>query len=219
MKLLENIFGVVFDMDGLLIDSENLWLTIAAMVEKDMGINLGKAIKESVGRRDDETIEAFTQILGSKLLVDEFYERYNQKFKEYMDLKGMPVKAGASDILRYFKGKGYKMALASSSARWKVVERLQFANISQEYFDVIICGDEVTHAKPDPEIYLKACKALNLEPNQIVAIEDSAMGIEAGYRAGCHVIAVPDILPINEHTRPMIVAECKTLFDVIGLFG
>ena len=115
MKKLNGILGAVFDMDGLLIDSERQGLIVAFMVEKEMGINVKDEILKSVGRRENETKNAFFNVLGSMELVNEFFNKYNTKLAQYTRENGLPTKSGAIELLDYLKSKKYKIALASSS--------------------------------------------------------------------------------------------------------
>lgn len=218
MNKLKEIKGALFDMDGLLIDSERVWLELGKQISDDLALNIPYSFfYESVGRREDKTLEALAKLLGSQNLVDEFIKEYHNRNEAFIDnYKGFRKK-GAIELLTYLKSNNYIIALCSSSYKNQLNKRLEQANISKDFFDYIISGDMVANPKPNPEIYLKACEILNLSPQQTIVLEDSNYGVEAGYSANCNVIFIQDIKPLDERTQKMVYAQCPSLLDVIDL--
>ncbi|MBO5351842.1 MAG: HAD-IA family hydrolase, partial [Lachnospiraceae bacterium] len=124
-----------------------------------------------------------------------------------------PVKKGLYVLLDYLKENGYKLAVASSTSKRGVERNLKSAGVL-EYFDAIICGDMVEKSKPEPEIYLKACEALGVEPAEALALEDSRNGLLSAYRAGMKVIMVPDLWEADEEVKAFLWNMCNDLEEV-----
>ena len=106
----------------------------------------------------------------------------------------MPVKPGVKELLTYLREKGYKIAMATASAREYSMDNLRLAGID-EFFDHVITGDMVKEAKPNPEIFLKAAEALGEKPENCLVLEDSLNGVEAGIKGGFVTVMVPDLNP------------------------
>lgn len=218
MKKLKNIKGALFDMDGLLIDSERIWIELGQQINEELQLGLPVSFfYDSVGRREYETMKELSKLLGSEQRAMELVKVYHSKNEAFIDnYKGFRKK-GALELLNYLKANNYIIALCTSSYQDQVQIRLRQADIPKEFFDYIITGDKVVNSKPHPEIYLKACEILNLAPQETIVLEDSNYGVEAGFRAKCNVIFVQDIKPLTETTRNMVFAQCDTLKDVIKI--
>lgn len=126
----------------------------------------------------------------------------------------VPKKKGLDELLQYLKSHNYKTIVATSSGRERVDEILKNAQLTQ-YFDDSICGDEVTHGKPNPEIFLTACHKLGVQPEEALVLEDSEAGIQAAYDGHIDVICVPDMKYPEEKYVQMITKIVKSLDDVI----
>lgn len=123
------------------------------------------------------------------------------------------MKKGLYVLLDYLKENGYRLAVASSSSRWEVEHHLKDAGVF-EYFQAVICGDMVTNSKPEPEIFLKACESLGVQPSEALALEDSQNGLLAAHRAGMRVIMVPDLWEANEEVKSFLWTMCEDLEQV-----
>jgi HAD superfamily hydrolase (TIGR01509 family) len=130
--------------------------------------------------------------------------------REKTDLQ---LKPGAADLLPALKKAGYRLAVASSSPRDMVLTNLGRTGIDS-YFDVVVCGDEVSRGKPDPDIFLLAAERLGLLPGDCYVLEDSPNGIRAGHRAGCSVLMVPNMVQPDEEIRELCTGIYGTLSDV-----
>jgi len=181
--------ALIFDMDGLMIDSERLYW----QVEKDLARGYRKEVKEEtlwkmMGRRPIEGLRIFVEDLELPISADEALALRDGLMREkYRDeSEAMP---GLFQILDTFYGK-LKLAVCTGAQREfmeVVVDRLKI----REKFEVLQASDEVKNGKPDPEIYLTTCAKLGLEPAQCIVLEDSSNGALAGKRAGCYTIGVP----------------------------
>lgn len=181
--------AIIFDMDGLMIDTEVLY----HKTDREIAKSFGKSVSEEtlgkmMGRKPVESYSIFCSDLGINESIDELLKiRYGLVEKMLLDeLKPMP---GLFNILNEFKGK-LKMAIATGSPQKFLDITLDKLNI-REYFHVTQPSDGIVNGKPDPEIYLKAIERLGLRPENCIVIEDSSNGARAGKNAGCYTIAVP----------------------------
>ena len=177
--------AVIFDMDGTLIDSIKVHAlsAIEACREFKIEVSVNDYIKE-VGKSFEEIIQSISERKGFSLSskeIEYLNQIKKQKFQEHIkDVKLLP---GVKKILSYLKSKGIKTALASSSAKEEVNTILDFFDL-RKFFDVVVTKEDVNRAKPNPEIFLKAAKLLNIDPKDSIVIEDSDYGIIAAKDGG-----------------------------------
>lgn len=214
-----NYEAVVFDMDGVIFDSEravmNCWLELAQKYEiKD----IEKPYFACVGTTMTRTREIMLETYGEDFPYDEYARESSLMYHEKYDGGKLPMKPGVMELLSYLKEKGKKIALASSTRRETVTNQLRWAGII-DYFDVIICGDMVARSKPAPDIFLKACQELGVSPENTYAIEDSYNGIRAAHAGQLRPIMVPDLLEANDEMRGMAECVCDNLNEVIDYLG
>jgi HAD superfamily hydrolase (TIGR01509 family) len=188
------IKGVIFDMDGLMIDSERLYFE----VQREIAAGYGKTVQDStlwkmMGRKSDAASEIFIGEVQLPITAMEFQKRVYDMMDERIrvDLQPMP---GLFTILKELHRK-YKLAIATGSIGTFMHHVVDALNI-RGYFDILLPSDDIVNGKPDPEIYLTVCAKMGLSPPECVVLEDSSNGARAGKNAGCMTIAVP-----NDHTR------------------
>ncbi len=211
--------GAVFDMDGLLLDTERVAVLAFDYAGEKAGIGRAGYMTE---RLLGLTVEASRPVWQAEFgagcdpyVIDSFAREFRT---EYYKTHKIPVKPGAREILSYLRGEGMGLAVASSTGRSTVVRQLGEAG-ALEFFDALVCGDDVTHSKPDPEIYARACRELGLLPAECYALEDARSGIRSALAAGCRVIAVPDLWQPDEKTRGEVFAVCRDLFEAKALIA
>lgn len=214
-----NYEAVVFDMDGVIFDSEravmNCWLELAQKYDiKD----IEKPYFACVGTTMTRTREIMLETYGEDFPYDEYARESSLMYHEKYDGGKLPMKPGVIELLSYLKGKGKKIALASSTRRETVTNQLRWAGII-DYFDAIICGDMVARSKPAPDIFLKACQELGVSPENTYAIEDSYNGIRAAHAGQLRPIMVPDLLEADDEMRGMAEYVCDNLNEVIDYLG
>lgn len=206
--------AVVFDMDGLMFDTERVFVQAWDYAGEKMGI--GKAGYMTI-KTLGMNVESSRQVW-----IEEFGDRYNEEelriyskefLNDYYSNNKVPVKKGLYVLLDYLKNNGYKLAVASSTNRREVEHHLKDAGI-YDYFEAVICGDMVTKSKPEPEIYLKACEAIGVEPKDALALEDSRNGLLSAHRAGMRVIMVPDLWEADEEVKSFLWKMCNDLEEV-----
>ncbi len=211
----EKIRAVVFDMDGLMFDSERVIQYSWNVVGRRMGYgNLGDDnILNTLGFNRDTRRNYFKERYGSDFPYEQFYDDYRIAFREYVAANGLPVKEGLHELLEVLNDKGILMAVATSSGYEHALENLKNEGV-EHYFKAMITGNMVTHAKPAPEIYEKACQALGVEPGYAVALEDSYNGIRSAHRAGMYTIMIPDLLKDTAPVRECLDCKMDSLLDV-----
>lgn len=206
--------AVIFDMDGLMFDTERVFVEAWDYAGEKIGI--GKA-----GYMTLKTL-GMSAAMSRELWLEEFGEKYNEQelrrhtkdfLTKYYAENRVPVKKGLYILLNYLKENGFRLAVASSSPRWEVESHLNDAAVS-DYFQVVVCGDMVTRSKPDPEIYRKACELLGENPQDCFALEDSRNGILSAHRAGCRTIMVPDLWQPDEEILSVIAGKYDDLEQV-----
>ena len=191
----------VFDMDGLLLDSETVyekaWIMAADMWNLD---GIERVHKSVLGFSESDTILTLKKNYGQDFDAKGFWDLTTDLSLDIMNETGVPEKPFARETLAWLKNQSYSIALASSNSRELVIHLMTKAGMLS-YFDVMVCGDEITRAKPDPEIYRTACQKLGMSPGDCVAVEDSPNGIISAWNAGLKCIMIPDRVPADENIK------------------
>lgn len=185
--------AVIFDMDGLMIDSERVTFEGYQKVMGKMGLSISKDFyKQLLGKPIKGIYQCFYDTYGNDFPIASVIKEVHQYMADLFENEGVPLKTGLINLLEYLKTHQYKTIVATSSNRDRVDAILTRANIMQ-YFDDSICGDEVTHGKPHPEVFLNSCKKLGVQPEEAIVLEDSEAGIQAAHSANISVLCVPDM--------------------------
>lgn len=215
-ELKGNLKAVVFDMDGLMFNTEWLIKYCWDVTGKEMGYdNFGDNIYNTLGMNYNRRREYFLDKYGKDFDFEGFTDRYREVSADYLAKNGTPVKKGLNNILEFLKEKGIKMAVATSSSRKYAMSKICDVGI-EGYFDTIICGDMVTKSKPDPQIYKMACDGLGVDYASCIAFEDSPNGIKSAYAAGINPIMIPDLLAdAPKEVEKMLVAKLEDLDEAI----
>ena len=207
--------AVVFDMDGVIFDSERAVMQCWEEVASRHNIpNIEKAILACTGTTMVRTREIMLNLYGADFPYDEYARESSAIFHSRYDGGRLPMKPGVKELLTFLKEHDKKIALASSTRQQVVTDELRDAGVI-EYFDRIICGDMVSRSKPAPDIFLKACEELNISPSDSYAIEDSYNGIRAAHSGGLHPIMVPDLLPADEEMQSLAEIVLPSLTSVM----
>lgn len=207
--------AVVFDMDGVIFDSERAVMQCWKEVASRHNISdIEKAILACTGTTMVRTREIMLNLYGADFPYDEYARESSAIFHSRYDGGRLPMKPGVKELLTFLKEHDKKIALASSTRQQVVTDELRDAGVI-EYFDRIICGDMVSRSKPAPDIFLKACEELNISPSDSYAIEDSYNGIRAAHAGGLHPIMVPDLLPADEEMQSLAEIVLPSLTSVM----
>jgi HAD superfamily hydrolase (TIGR01509 family) len=201
--------AVLFDMDGLLVDSERIWFEVETEVMAWLGACWGPEHQERlVGGSLARTVAYMLSITGPVASAEEVGRRLldgmARRLREHV-----PLLPGARELLAEVRAAGVPSALVSSTHRRVMEHALE--GIGREYFAVTVAGDEVVNPKPDPEPYLTAARRLGVTAARCVALEDSPNGLAAAEEAGCAAVAVPGVVPIPAAPGRLVV---ESLYDL-----
>ena len=212
------VSGIIFDMDGILIDSERQsnegWLWAAGQLGVDMPMWLIDSFK---GAPAELCCKFFDDYYKGVIDYWEAKELRTQHVYKIRETAGIPVKNGVKDIFEYIRNNGLKCAVATSTRRESAEKTLHEIGV-WDYLDAVVYGDEVEHGKPEPDIFLRAAKAIGVNPSEAVVVEDSINGIKAGYAADMRVVHIPDTIAIDDDIRKltyMVCADLNGLIDVV----
>ena len=212
------VSGIIFDMDGILIDSERQsnegWLWAAGQLGVDMPMWLIDSFK---GAPAELFCKFFDDYYKGVIDYWEAKELRTQHVYKIRETEGIPVKNGVKDIFEYIRNNGLKCAVATSTRRESAEKTLHEIGV-WDYLDAVVYGDEVEHGKPEPDIFLRAAKAIGVNPSEAVVVEDSINGIKAGYAADMRVVHIPDTIAIDDDIRKltyMVCADLNGLIDVV----
>lgn len=211
------IKGVIFDMDGLMLDTEKLLMKFWIESAKESGFDMKK--EHVLGIRSlaaKYAIPKLQGIFGESFDYHSVRSRRIELMNSYVKENGVEKKPGLDKLLEYLKSSNYRIAVATATDKQRAEMYLKSVNIL-DYFDVMVCGPMVENGKPAPDIYLKACEELKLSPSECMALEDSPNGILSACRAGCRPVMIPDLSSPDEETSALLYAQCERLDDVIGL--
>lgn len=195
--------AVFFDMDGLLVDSEKVWLEIETAVMARLGAEWTPEHQvHLVGGSMERTVDYMLAVSGSSVTPEDLREWMIDGMVARL-VDGVPMMPGASELLDALREEGIPVALVTSSLR-EIADAVLKA-VGRDRFDAIVTADDVTRTKPDPEPYLTAAALLGVEPVRCVVLEDSPNGVAAATAAGCAVVAVPSLLPIDPAPGRLVV--------------
>ena len=207
---------IIFDMDGLMFDTEKLWLKCFKETGKEMGYNLSFELHDkTIGANKNIMEKILKEELGNGFPFEEFYDKYIDLMTKTINKEGVKPKKGLIELLDYLNNNNYILAIASSTKKETIKNHLEKNNIEGKIFKVIVSGENITNGKPAPDIFIETCKKLSINPNEVIVLEDSNNGIKAAYTAGCIPILIPDINIITKETREMAKYEFKDLTKVI----
>ena len=213
MKLPRPVAGVVFDMDGLLIDTETVWRDVQLAEAQAQGLDLPlEVILSLIGKRWKVNRRILQDHFGPDFDVEAFAAAASQRHAETCRA-GVTLKAGVVELLDLLDARGLPRAIATSSDRQVVVDRLG-PNGLLARFHAVITNEDCIEGKPHPEPYLNAARALGLDPALCLALEDSHSGVRSAHAAGMMTVMVPDLMPATAEIQDLCVAVAETLHQV-----
>ncbi|MBR4908853.1 MAG: HAD family phosphatase [Acidaminococcaceae bacterium] len=208
----EQLQAVIFDMDGVIFDSERLVIECWQVIAKKHNIpDIVEICMRVQGNNREESGKRFQEKYGSGFPYEAYKKEVSALFRCLYGEGRLPLKPGVVEILEELKQKGVPLALASST-RTNIV-KLELADARLlKYFDAVLGGDMAPRSKPEPDIFLAAAVALGVSPANCYVLEDSFNGIRAAYRAGMHPVMVPDMQQPNEEIRGLAEVVVENLF-------
>lgn len=205
--------AVVFDMDGVITDTEKLYRRFQLEEGLKRGVPeevMHKACERIAGGNKYTNKAPFEAIVGRGIDYFEYRDKMIARLDAYIKENGVELKEGVKETLAYLKEKGIKIGLATSTVRERAIGYLTDHDI-YKYFDKLIFGDMVEHGKPAPDIYLKACEELQVKPEETIAVEDSINGIKSAGEAGLYPVMVVDLIKPNDEIKVYV----KQVYDVM----
>ena len=204
----------IFDMDGLMFDTERLMIRAWDYAGEQLGLGkTGYMVLKTLGSNTESCNRIWREEFGPDVDLAAMWRHTRAFLDDYYAHHEAPVKPGLRELLTYLKARGYALAVASSTLREKVEVRLTTAGV-RHFFDAVIGGDMVERSKPEPDIYLRAAAALGVNPADCTALEDSRNGLLSAHAAGMRAIMVPDLWQPDETVLPFIIGPFESLLAV-----
>ena len=212
-------FAVIFDMDGLMFDTERIAIEAWQRAGRMYGYDMPEAlILQSVGRNVEDTQLLFEQALGATFDFCGVRALRVQYAADIITQRGVPIKNGLMELLDMLTNVSAPKAIATSTERMRAETLLKSANV-RERFEVVVCGDEVQHGKPSPDIFLLAASKLHIAPSRCFVLEDSESGIRAAVNAGMRPIMIPDLKPPTPELHHLAERIFPDLHHVASYFS
>lgn len=206
---------VIFDMDGLMFDTESLWIKLSKIVSKKFNIKLkNEIVYKVIGMTENSSKEVFKKEYGKDFDYDKFINSYYEEVYKYIKENGTPLKKGLYELIDFLKKNNYTMAIASSSKIEKIDYYLKYANIDKNIFSVIVSGENIKKSKPNPDIFIETIKKLNKKPSECFILEDSNNGIISAFLSGGISVLIPDKDKIKDEN----LNKAKYVFDDLICF-
>ena len=208
------INGVIFDMDGLMFDTERMWATFWEPALAALGLEYKEGLAEAErGTAGETSRNIVRQFYGedcdANAIIDSLHRVADEEFQ-----KPVPKKPGLDELLAWLDANHIPMAVASSSRMASIRHHLDGWGLTH-YFKVIVSGEQFSASKPNPEIFLRAAEALGTARDRTLVLEDSYNGVRAGAAGGFVTVMVPDMAPANDEMRRLYTAECRDLYEVL----
>lgn len=212
------IRAVLFDMDGVLFDTETLGFQAMQGIAADLGYKVDRAFYQTtLGVPNAEGEQIYLNALGQDFPYGVAMERFCAFFSDYNRKHPLPRKTGLMDCLGGLKERGLKVVLATSTVRPLVEEYFAAMPDIAAMFDGKVCGGEVPSGKPAPDIYLAAARTAGCKPHECVGVEDSFSGVRSVCAAGAHCVMIPDLLPYSERFEPYVNTVLTSLHELCPL--
>ena len=209
------IQAVIFDMDGLMFDTERLWDTLWEPACQALNLAMPANLEEFLaggrglaGTKLNEHIQKYFPQIDPQVIVEKVWELAEERFGQ-----GVPCKPGLEELLKTLEEKKIPRIVASSSPRALILKNLETTGMSR-YFEQVVCAADVRFSKPAPDIFLEAARRLGVDIDKCLVLEDSFNGVRAGHAAGAVTVMVPDIAQPDVEIRTLYNRCCRDLHEV-----
>lgn len=208
--------GVIFDMDGLMFDTEPVWGENLKPATDALGLaykpGLSDAVRGTAGGEFAKVVHAW---YDESVNADELWDVWHAIVEEHLRA-GVEKKPGLDELLAYLGEQGIPAAVASSSPASQIAQNLENAGVSA-CFSATVSGLEVEHAKPEPDVFIRAAELLGCDAHEALVLEDSFNGVRAGAAGGFITVMVPDLVQPDDEMRSLATRICRDLFEVRDL--
>lgn len=212
------IQAVLFDMDGVILDTERFYAETLSEILREYGYSMSmEFFLSTLGVPGRECRQLYFAAYGDDFPYDAVYKRLFSKIETYVSAHGAPLKPGAEACLKGLKARGLGIVLATSAPRFAAEHFFRALPALDALFTGKVCGDDVVNGKPDPEIFLKAAALAGLEPKACVGVEDSASGLKAIRASGAYSVMIPDMLPYASALKPFADSVLHDLYELLPL--
>jgi len=222
MNTNENSFrpaAVIFDMDGLMLDTERLSIPLWSQAGNTFGYNITEEIVlRMVGISSNKARELLFDEFGADFPYDSIYEEFRLLIGKKIEKNGVPKKYGLIELLDRLAAAKIPLAVATSTRSARALEMLQKAGISDR-FSAVVCGDEITNGKPAPDIFLLAAEKLGVPPSACVGFEDSPAGLKGLHSAGIRSIFIKDVIEPTQDVLATVWRKCNDLKEAAELLN
>lgn len=207
--------AVLFDFDGLMFDTERLWQFYNNQANEVFNVNFTEADRIKIVGKHEQEIRNVLRELFPNLDVDKYREWLREKVYYHQWNLTVEPKKGLLELLSCIKQNNLSSAIVSGSERKVVDNMLRKNEVSSTYFQTMVTGDLKITPKPNPDVYLLACKNLGIKPEEAIVLEDSYNGIIAGKTAGCFAIMIPDTFPVTDEMKQTADLILNDLNEVV----
>ncbi|NMD37337.1 MAG: HAD family phosphatase [Christensenellaceae bacterium] len=212
------IKAVLFDMDGILVDSERVSQEVFIKIAKEYGYNITKdQVLKTLGLTYNDTMSYFKDKISYDYPYEEIVSNLERKLIEMAYQGTLPIKSNVREVIDELKKKKILIAVSSSNTKLSVNSYLDALKI-KESFDVIVTGDDVTNGKPSPEIFNKTAELLNVKNNECLVVEDSFNGLKAAKLAQMTSVMIPDLIPYSNILEPYVDYKFDNIINILELF-
>ena len=213
------IKGVISDMDGVILDTEKLYVRFWCEAANFYGYPMERRHALSIrSMARPFAIEKLKGYFGEDFDYYAVHDKRIELMDKYIEENGIEAKKGAKALLSYLKDNGYRVALATATGIERTEKYLKQQEL-YEFFDEIVCASMVEHGKPEPDIYVYAAEKIGLKPQECIALEDSQNGIKSASSAGCKTVMVPDLDEPADEIKPLLYDVADGLEDVIRIIN
>lgn len=210
--------GVIFDMDGLMLDTERIAKLAWREAARRAGHEMSDVLFESmIGRSKRDSVDLLHAAFGPRFDFETTYQECGRLYQAHISRDGLPLKPGVRALLEQLAAKNVPLGVATSTRNPVASERLAQVDLLR-YFSVLVTGDQVARGKPAPDIYLEAVRRLDIDAASSFALEDSHAGVRAAHAAGLQVIMVPDLVPATPDIAALTCLVAKSLDQVRKFF-